>query len=117
MVELPEVCRASLARFLQPELFKALCEPARLSMLARLAVAPNPMTVSDLADCCGVHLSGVSRHLSILRRSGVVKASKRGREAFYELDCETLSRTLRGFADALDACRASCCTPSAHVGV
>lgn len=103
-VPLPDACRAALERYLDPELFKALCDPRRLALLARLAVEAEPMTVSRAADCCGVHLSGVSRHLSILKRAGVVTATKQGREVSYQLDCASLVGTLRGLADAIEAC-------------
>jgi ArsR family transcriptional regulator len=94
---------------LPPEFFQALAEPTRLGVLTRLAVARGPLTVSEVADCCGVHLSGVSRHLKILRQAGVVQATKRGREVLYSLDCEALAASLRKLADALDACHAVCC--------
>ena len=65
--------------------------------------------MTEVSDCCGVHLSGVSRHLATLRDAGVIKAEKHGREVRYELDGERLTTTLRGLVDALEACRASCC--------
>ncbi len=104
-MKFPEACIQALSSRLRPELFKALCDPTRLSLLARLAVSAAPMTVSDAAGCCGLHLSGVSRHLSILKQGGVVRATKRGREVLYELDSDALVRTLRGLADAIEDCR------------
>jgi DNA-binding transcriptional ArsR family regulator len=99
----------TLAEHLQPELFRAFCDPSRLEVLRRLAGACRPQTVTEIADCCGVHISGVSRHLAILRQAGVVHAVRAGRQVRYQLDCENVARTLRGLADALDACRAACC--------
>ena len=107
--QLPMTCQAALAHHLKPDLFRALCDPSRLEVLRRLASAPTPQTVTEIADCCGVHISGVSRHLALLRRTGVVHAEKSGREVRYRLDCNLVSQTLRGLADALDACRAACC--------
>ena len=107
---LPEECRSALEDHLRPELFRALCDPNRLALVARLAVASGPMTVTETADCCGVHLSGVSRHLTMLREAGVVRAEKQGREVRYELDCDALAAALRGAAEALESCRAACCT-------
>ena len=74
-----ETCRSALAAHLKPELFRALCDPSRLEILRRLAGASRPQTVTEIADCCGVHISGVSRHLALLRRAGVVRAAKHGR--------------------------------------
>jgi ArsR family transcriptional regulator len=111
-LELPAACSAALKDHLRPELFRALSDPTRLTVLARLAAADRSVGVSEVADCCGVHLSGVSRHLAMLRSAGIVRAERRGREVLYSLDCETLGGLLRGLADALDGCRAACCPPA-----
>jgi len=100
---------ASLSRHLQPDLFRALSDPSRLEVLRRLAAASTPQTVTQIADCCGVHISGVSRHLTLMRRAGVVRAEKNGREMRYRLECHRISQSLRGLADALEACRTACC--------
>lgn len=104
--------QTTLDHQLRPDLFKALGDPTRLEVLSRLISAPEPLTVSEIADCCGVHLSGVSRHLSMLREAKVVCAEKVGREVRYELDCERLTSALRQLADAIDACRLQCCPPA-----
>jgi DNA-binding transcriptional ArsR family regulator len=108
-----EACSAALARHLRPELFKALADPRRLALLAQLAVATEPLTVTQATGCCGVHISGVSRHLAALRDAGILRAEKRGREVAYQLDSETLVGALRGLADAIEACcrENACCTP------
>jgi DNA-binding transcriptional ArsR family regulator len=105
-------CRTALTDHLRPELFRALGDPNRLTLLARLALASGPMSVTEAADCCGVHLSGVSRHLAMLRDAGVLHATKQGREVRYELDCSALAGALRQMADAFDACHAACCAPT-----
>ena len=99
--------RSDLRRHLRPDLFRALCDPTRLRVLGRLAVAAGPQTVTEVAGCCGVHLSGVSRHLACLRDVGVVTAEKDGREVRYSLRREELTAALRGLADALDECAAA----------
>ena len=109
---LAAACGAALASHLRPEVFQALCEPTRLALVARLAPAPGPLTVTDAAGCCGVHLSGTSRRLAILKSAGVVRARREGREVRYELDCDMLVGTLRGLADAIEDCRAACCAPA-----
>ena len=104
-----EACLRALDENLKPELFRALCDPSRIAVICRLATTSRPLTVTEVADCCGVHLSGISRHLSILRKAGVVTATRQGREVRYQLDCSHLSKTLRGLAAAFDACQAGCC--------
>ncbi len=97
-----------LGPHLRTEMFRALCDPTRLRVLGRLALADRPVTVTEVAGCCGVHLSGVSRHLAILREAGLVEAERRGREVHYSLRAEELTGTLRGLADAIDQCRLQC---------
>lgn len=101
----------ALRSHLRPELFRALCDPTRLRVLERLALAARPVTVTEVSGCCGVHLSGVSRHLVILRDAGVVEAQRRGREVLYALRPAELTATLRGLADAIDQCRRQCEAP------
>jgi ArsR family transcriptional regulator len=105
----PVDCRTVLREQLRPELFRALCDPNRLTLVARLASASGPLTVTEASTCCGVHVSGVSRHLAMLREAGVLKATRQGREVRYELDCGALASALRQLADALETCRAMCC--------
>ncbi len=107
--DLPEPCAEALGPHMRPEVFQALADPTRLMLIARLAVAAEPLTVTAVAGCCGVHLSGVSRHLAALRDAGLVEAQREGREVRYRLDCGALATALRGFADGLEECRKSCC--------
>ncbi|MHC4450560.1 MAG: ArsR/SmtB family transcription factor [Planctomycetota bacterium] len=98
---------SSLEGHLNPEVFRALGDETRLALIARLATAADPMTVTEAAGCCGVHLSGVSRHLAALRNAGVVTARKQGREVRYSLDCGALAGALRDLATALESCCAN----------
>lgn len=101
---LPAACLTALENNLQPEFFQALCDPVRLSLVAHLAASGRALTVTEASECCGIHFSGVSRHLSLLKRAGVVQAEKQGREMHYRLGISALVSTLRGVADALEAC-------------
>lgn len=62
------------------------------------------MSVSDVAGCCPVSLSVVSRHLAQLRESGVVEARRDGKQVIYRLRAAEVARGLRALADALEAC-------------
>ena len=101
---LPDACLSALDQHLEPELFQALCDPMRLALVAHLAASGRPLTVTEASECCGIHFSGVSRHLALLKRAGVVRAEKQGREVHYRLEVGALASTFRGFADALEAC-------------
>lgn len=109
--ELPAACSDALRRHLRPGLFRALADPTRLALVARLAAAAEPLTVTEVADCCGTHLSGVSRHLSKLERAGVVRAERSGREVRYRLEVAALAGALRGLAEAIEASETAqdCC--------
>lgn len=93
-----------LSDALNPLLFKALCEPMRIGLLVRLSQMPQPATVSQIASCCPIDLSVVSRHLAVLRDCGILKAEKRGKEVWYSVRYYELAAKLREMADALDAC-------------
>ncbi len=97
-------CCPQIQALLDPRLFKALCDPTRIAILARMAQSPDPCTVSQMAHCCPVDLSVVSRHLAILREAGVVKAQKRGKEVWYQVRFTELAATLRKIADAIEHC-------------
>ncbi len=95
-------CCPQLVEALDPRLFQALGDENRLMLLCRLVAASEGQTVTELAGCCGVHISGVSRHLAQLRDAGVVVAQKTGREVRYELQRDLLVSILRTIADGLE---------------
>jgi len=97
-------CCAALAQWLSPGLFKALGDPNRVGILVALSDGGRERTVSDLAECCPVDLSVVSRHLRILREAGVVESRKQGKEVRYRVRFDAVVAMLRNLADALEAC-------------
>jgi ArsR family transcriptional regulator len=97
-------CCQPVDELLDPELFKSLCDPTRLKLLACLAKCGRACSVSEVAECCSVDLSVVSRHLAMLEKAGVLASSKEGRTVSYEVRYRQLSETLRALADAIDAC-------------
>ena len=56
--------------------FKALADPTRRAILARLALGET--SVTDLAEPFDMSLPAVSKHLKVLERAGLIA---RGREA------------------------------------
>ncbi len=97
-------CCAGLSQWLKPAFFKALADPNRASILEFLAQDGSERSVSEVARCCPVDLSVVSRHLGVLRNAGIVEAEKRGKEVIYRLRVAELISMLRGLADALEEC-------------
>ena len=97
-------CCGPIDELLNPELFKALCDPTRTRLLACLAKCGRPCSVGEVAECCCVDLSVVSRHLSMLSRAGALKVEKKGRTVFYAVQFQKLCQALRLLADAVEAC-------------
>jgi DNA-binding transcriptional ArsR family regulator len=97
-------CCSTLAELLSPQLFKALADPKRLSLLVRVAEGGGPSTVSGVAKGSGVDMSVVSRHLAILREAGIIRCEKHGKEVLCNLQTDVVVRVLRQLADALEAC-------------
>jgi ArsR family transcriptional regulator, arsenate/arsenite/antimonite-responsive transcriptional repressor len=93
---------------LEPAFFKALGDSTRLLLLGCLAKCCRPCSVGEIAECCSVDMSVVSRHLAILERAGFVKAAKKGRTVFYTVMYEPVCRRFRALADAIGECCTSC---------
>jgi len=89
---------------LDPELFKALCDPTRASLIGCIAKCGRGCSVGEVAECCSVDMSVVSRHLALLARAGVLEARKEARTVFYRVRYTELCRALRALADALEEC-------------
>lgn len=97
-------CCRPIDALLKPEIFKALCDPTRASLIACVAKCGRACSVGEIAECCSVDFSVVSRHLSQLAKAGVLESKKDGRTVFYRMRYAELSRTLRALADAIDEC-------------
>ena len=66
------------------ERFKALADPARVTILNRLAGA-DEVCVCDFVAALDLAQPTVSHHLKVLRDAGLVESSRRGTWAFYRL--------------------------------
>lgn len=66
------------------EFFKILGDTTRTKIL--YALDKNEMCVCDIANVLGMSKSSISHQLGTLRRSGIVKCRKAGKEVFYTLD-------------------------------
>jgi DNA-binding transcriptional ArsR family regulator len=98
-------CCGPIDDLLDAELFKALGEPTRLKLLSCLAKCGRACSVTELAECCVVDFSVVSRHLGVLERAGILTAEKAGRTVFYSVRYAHLTSAFRDLAKALDGCR------------
>lgn len=100
------------ARLMNPELleliaarFKALSEPPRLRILG--ALRDGPRTVTDLVDETGLGQTNVSKHLALLRSTGLVVRRRAGSFIHYAVGdpqlytlCDLMCDQLRTEASA-----------------
>ncbi len=76
-------------------LLKAIANPARRIVLCQLAEGER--SVRELERAVGLSQSGISQHLAVRRRGGVVKSRRHGQAVLYSLadrDVVTLMDTL-----------------------
>jgi DNA-binding transcriptional ArsR family regulator len=73
--------------------FAALADPTRRAILARLAL--GEATVTELAAPFEMSLPGISKHLKVLQRAGLIE---QGRQAQWR-PCRLQSEPLRDVAD------------------
>lgn len=106
--------RGPLDASLAPGLFKALADPTRAALVACIAKCGRGCSVGEVAECCSVDLSVVSRHLALLARAGVLESEKDGRVVRYKVRYRDVVDALRALADALDRCcpEGECCGES-----
>ncbi|MFM7133061.1 MAG: ArsR/SmtB family transcription factor [Planctomycetota bacterium] len=97
-------CARPVDGLLDPVLFKCLADPTRARIFSCLVKCGRPCAVGEIADCCAVDLSVVSRHLQQLARAGLLSATRSGRVVSYEVRYEPLVRTLRALATAVEEC-------------
>ncbi len=68
---------------IRAKIIKAMAHPSRLMMID--ALAKSEMCVCELTRLVGVDISTVSKHLSLMKDSGLVVDRKVGQQVFYRL--------------------------------
>jgi ArsR family transcriptional regulator len=91
--------RAEIAR-MHAELCSGISDPNRIAILYALSEAPNNVTA--LTRRLNLPQSTVSRHLRILRNSGLVTYQRSGREVVYELSDERVIEALELLRNVLN---------------
>jgi DNA-binding transcriptional ArsR family regulator len=66
-------------------IIKALAHPTRLFLVDELSRGER--CVCKLTEMVGADMSTVSKHLAVLKTSGIVEDEKRGSQVFYTLRC------------------------------
>ena len=74
-------------------LFAALGDETRLRLLTRLAT--GPASISHLAEGSGITRQGVTKHLRVLARAGLVRGRRRGKQSVWQLERSRLDEAKR----------------------
>lgn len=93
------------------ELFRALCEPARIEIV-KLLTARGRSDVRTLTALVPQDQSVVSRHLAVLHRAGVVRRQKVGRQVFFEVDGLGIVNRMERMLAQFRAIIPLCCPPA-----
>jgi DNA-binding transcriptional ArsR family regulator len=97
-------CCRPVDTLLDPDLFKALSDPTRVKLLGCLAKCSRACSVSEVAECCSVDFSVVSRHLALLEDAGILESTKEGRTVMYRVRYAHVAKALHSLADAIESC-------------
>lgn len=104
-------CCRPVDDLLDPAFFKSLGDPTRVRLLACIAKCGRACSVGEVAECCSVDLSVVSRHLQALARAGLLAPEREGRTVRYSVRYGEIAGQFRALADAIDECAPAtpCC--------
>lgn len=88
--------------------FKALCEPSRVAVFKRVLTLGRA-DVGEIAKELPQERSVVSRHLQVLHDAQIVKATKVGRQVFYEVNGGAIVERLEGLLQRTKGLVSLCC--------
>ncbi len=77
--------------------FAALGDETRLMLVAKLS-SGKPRSISQLTRGSNITRQAISKHLTVLNRTGIVHSTRAGREKLFELD----PRPIDGMRQYLD---------------
>jgi DNA-binding transcriptional ArsR family regulator len=82
------------------EVLKAMADPTRLKILHSLH--HGELCVSDILDNVGGSQANVSKHLSVLKRAGLVDCRREGLNVYYRIIDEGVFTICRNVCDSLE---------------
>lgn len=94
-----EVDRKRLSR--RAAILKSLAHPSRLLIIELLE--KRPRCVGELTEAVGADITTVSKHLSVMKRVGLVRDEKRGTYSEYSLVCGCVSHLVDCIEEGMDA--------------
>jgi len=97
-VHQPELPSPASVELLQLRM-EALAHPMRMRLCRHLARSAH--TTGELADTHSITAPEVSRHLSVLKKAGLVTTRRRGRYVLHQLDLTTVARIGSDFLEGI----------------
>lgn len=85
------------------DFLKALASETRQKILLQF-MSGREMTVNEVAQATGLGQSTASEHLSMLKRGGLLKANRKGKEVYYRPDRTQTLELLRQLNEVLSGC-------------
>jgi ArsR family transcriptional regulator len=82
---------------------KALASETRQAILVLFATNPA-LTVNQVAEAVGIGQSTASEHLAVLRRAGLLTATRVGKEVYYRPDYARMVGSAEQLLDYLKGC-------------
>ena len=74
-------------------MLKAIAHPMRIAILSYLEDGKR-LTVTEIHELLHIEQSTTSHHLGILKDKGVLKSEREGKNTYYSLKHETLSKII-----------------------
>lgn len=88
-----------LAYKIQADFIRALAHPARLQILELLK--KGEQNVGSIVKALGIQQSSLSRHLTILKDSGILKARQQGLLIYYDIEDHDIFKVLKPIRNLL----------------
>jgi ArsR family transcriptional regulator, arsenate/arsenite/antimonite-responsive transcriptional repressor len=82
--------------------FKALADETRVKIMQMLNTRPR--AVNEIVDFFSLSQPTISRHLMVLRQSGLVNAKRRGQQVIYSINEDTLRDKALAFFAGFECC-------------
>ncbi|MCF7803436.1 MAG: metalloregulator ArsR/SmtB family transcription factor [Candidatus Marinimicrobia bacterium] len=102
-----EQVAGELVEFLDSAFFKSLAEPVRIELL-KVLLLQGRSDIGTIANYMPQDRSVISRHLSLLESTGIVRSEKEGRHVYYRVDAKSFSGKMKEIAQKLQTCVRVC---------
>jgi len=94
-----ELDRQRLTR--RATILKSLAHPSRLLIIEMLEESPR--CVGELTEAIGADITTVSKHLSVMKRAGLVRDEKHGTYSEYSLVCDCVTHMIDCIEEGMDS--------------